>query len=334
MKKRPYKRLFAALILVSAVVYAVIHYGEFSHFVVLLQSIEPAWLMVALFLQLGTYCALAMVWKRTMQQEGVRFQLRRLVPLALAKLFTDKAVPSGGISGIAFVFNALRERNVAGEVCMRVMIIDILSFYTAEVIAAAGALFVLWQHHDIRKWMVVVAAIFIAAALFIPGSILFLKRMGANDRLPAWIVRLPLVAPLIAFLSNVPQSRQYRPNLRPLFFIEVTMYQLTVVILDAMTLWTMLQALGESVSVFLVFPCLVFASMAAMLSPIPLGLGTFEAACAGLLVIFKIRIATALTATILLRGFTLWLPMIPGLIVTRMKSGTPDAGSEPDKLHQ
>ncbi|NTW56388.1 MAG: flippase-like domain-containing protein [Chlorobiaceae bacterium] len=329
MKKRSLKQLFAGFILVSAAAYAVVHYSEFSHFVVLLGAIDPAWLMVALFLQLATYIALAMVWKRTMQQDGVRFQLRRLVPLAVAKLFTDKAVPSGGISGIAFVFNALRQRNVAGEVCMRVMIMDILSFYTAEIIAAAGALFILWQHHDIRKWMVVVAAIFLVVALFIPGAVFFLKQLGANDRLPAWIVRLPIVAPLIAFLSNVPQSREYKPNPRPLFFIEVTMYQLTVVILDAMKLWTMLQALGESVSVFLVFPCLVFASMAAMLSPIPLGLGTFEAVCTGLLVMFKFRLATALTATILLRGFTLWLPMIPGLIVTRMKSGTPDEGSEP-----
>lgn len=319
MKKRFWKKLFAALILIFSLVYAATHYGDFSHFVVLLRNIDPAWLLVALMMQLGTYVAIAMVWKRTMRQEGVHFELHRLVPLALAKLFTDKAVPSGGISGIAFVFNALRQRDVAGEVCMRVMLIDILSFYTAEILAAAGALFILWQHHDIRKWMVVVAAIFITVALFIPGAVLFLKQLGANDRMPAWIARLPFAAPLLEFLSKVEQDREYKPKLRPMFFIEVTVYQLTVVIFDSMTLWTMLQALGEPVLVFPVFPCLVFASMAAMLSPIPLGLGTFEAVCTGLLVIFKIRLETALTATILLRGFTLWLPMLPGLIVTRMK---------------
>lgn len=319
MKKHSWKQLFTGLVFICAAGYAATHYVEFSHFVDLLRSIDPAWLFVALMMQLGTYVALAMVWKRTMRQEGVHFRLHRLVPLALAKLFTDKAVPSGGISGIAFVFNALRQRDVTGEVCMRVMLIDILSFYTAEILAAAGALFILWQHHDIRKWMVVVAAIFIAVAFFIPGAVLFLKKLGANDRLPAWIFRLPFIAALLAFLSKVPQGREYKPKLTPLFFIEVNVYQMSVIILDAMTLWTMLQALGEPVSVFLAFPCLVFASMVAMLSPIPLGLGTFEAVCAGLLVIFKIRLETALTATVLLRGFTLWLPMLPGLIVTRLK---------------
>lgn len=319
MKKRFYKQLFAGIILFSALVYAALNFGEISRFVLLLRSMEPLWLFVALLLQLGTYVALAMVWYRTLRSEGVRYRLRRLVPLAVAKLFTDKAVPSGGISGIAFVFNALREREVPGAVCMRVMLIDILSYYSAYLLSATGALFVLWQHHDIRKWMVVVAAIFVAVALFIPGTVLFLKQLGANDRLPAWIVRLPRVAPLVAIWSGVPQSQERSPKLRPLLFFEVTMYQTAVFIFDTLTLWSILQALGEPVSVFLAFPCLVFASMVAMLSPIPLGLGTFEAACVGLLVMFRIRVETALTATLLLRGFTLWLPMLPGLIVTRLK---------------
>jgi hypothetical protein len=57
--------------------------------------------------------------------------------------------------------------------------------------------------------------------------------------------------------------------------------------------------------------------MIAMLSLIPLGLGSFETTCTGLLVMQGIPVETALTATLLLRGFTLWLPMIPGLILTR-----------------
>ena len=67
----------------------------------------------------------------------------------------------------------------------------------------------------------------------------------------------------------------------------------------------------------LAFPCFVLASIVAMLSLIPLGLGSFEAACVGLLVMLGIRLETALAATLLFRGFTLWLPMIPGLVLTR-----------------
>ncbi|NTV01972.1 MAG: flippase-like domain-containing protein [Chlorobiaceae bacterium] len=319
MKKRSLKQLFAGIILLSVLVYATSHFGEFTRFLLLLRSLDPSWLFAALVLQSGTYFMLAMVWYRTLSSEGIRYQLRRLVPLAVAKLFTDKAVPSGGISGIAFVFHALRQSKVSGAVCMRVMLIDILSYYAAYLLAATGALFVLWLHHDIRRWMVVVAAIFAAVALLIPGAVLFLKQLGAKQRLPEWIVRLPRVAPILAIWAGVPLSPDEKPKLRPLLFIEVTVYQASVFILDSVTLWAMLQALGEPVSVILAFPCLVFSSMASLLSPIPLGLGTFEAVCVGLLIMFSIRVETALTATLLLRGFTLWLPMLPGLIVTRMK---------------
>ena len=55
------------------------------------------------------------------------------------------------------------------------------------------------------------------------------------------------------------------------------------------------------------------ASMAATLGPIPLGLGTFEAACVGMLSLLGVAIEAALAATLLLRGLTFWLPMVPGL---------------------
>jgi glycosyltransferase 2 family protein len=52
----------------------------------------------------------------------------------------------------------------------------------------------------------------------------------------------------------------------------------------------------------------IMASMAATLGPIPLDLGTFEAACVGMLSLLGEAIETALAATLLLRGLTFWLP--------------------------
>jgi glycosyltransferase 2 family protein len=51
--------------------------------------------------------------------------------------------------------------------------------------------------------------------------------------------------------------------------------------------------------------------------PIPLGLGTFEAACVGMLSLLGVAIEAALAATLLLRGLTFWLPMVPGLWLAR-----------------
>jgi len=57
--------------------------------------------------------------------------------------------------------------------------------------------------------------------------------------------------------------------------------------------------------------------MAATLVPIPLGLGSFETACVGMLTLLGVAIEAALAATLLLRGLTFWLPMIPGLWLAR-----------------
>jgi glycosyltransferase 2 family protein len=65
----------------------------------------------------------------------------------------------------------------------------------------------------------------------------------------------------------------------------------------------------------------ILASVVATLSPIPLGLGSFEGTCTGLLHLTGGRLEASLAATLILRGLTLWLPMLPGLWLIR-REGT------------
>ena len=87
--------------------------------------------------------------------------------------------------------------------------------------------------------------------------------------------------------------------------------------LDALTLWLASRGLGDSPALWIAFVSFIMASTAATLGPIPLGLGTFEAACVGMLSLPGVAIETALAATLLLRGFTFWLPILPGLWLAR-----------------
>jgi uncharacterized protein (TIRG00374 family) len=90
-----------------------------------------------------------------------------------------------------------------------------------------------------------------------------------------------------------------------------------IFLLDAATLWVMLLAMGQDVSFLVAFTSFVVSSIVATLSPIPLGLGVFEASPTGMLSALGIPVEAALTSTLLLRGFTLWLPMLPGLWLAR-----------------
>ena len=313
MRKSAYSSIFAGLLLLAAIFFAVTHYGELTHVLVLLRNIEPFWLMLALFFQFSTYIALALVWQRALSYGGVHYSLHKLVPLAIAKLFADQALPSGGISGLAFIVNVFKQSNVSRTLVMGVMLLSILSYYAAYVLVAVASFLILWLYNDIRQWMVVLAGIFFVVALAVPGAILLLKKWGAQEEFPAWLLRLPVISGLLETFADVPDIMMRKPFL----FAKATFFQTIIFLLDAATLWAMLYSLGNSVSLLLAFPCFVLASIVAMLSFIPLGIGSFEAACVGLLVMLGIRLETALAATLLLRGFTLWLPMIPGLLLTR-----------------
>ncbi|NTV05874.1 MAG: flippase-like domain-containing protein [Chlorobiaceae bacterium] len=313
MRKNFYKALFAGLLLLAALVFAVSHFGELTHFLFLLRNIEPFWILLALFFQIGTYIALALVWQRALSHFGVDYPLHQLLPLALAKLFADQALPSGGISGIAFIVNAFRQRNISRKLGMGVMLLSILTYYAAYVLVAAASFFILWEYHHISQWMVVVGGIFFVFAVAVPGVILLVKKRGVQKELPVWLMRLPIVVGILETYADVPDDAMRQPFL----FAEATFFQIIVFLLDAATLWAMLYALGEPVTVFLAFPCFVLASIVAMLSLIPLGIGSFEATCVALLVMLGIKVETALAATLLLRGFMVYLPMIPGLLLTR-----------------
>ena len=58
-------------------------------------------------------------------------------------------------------------------------------------------------------------------------------------------------------------------------------------------------------------------AMVAMIAPSPLGLGTYEAGTTGMLALLGVPLEAALSATILLRGFAFWLPMLPGIRIAR-----------------
>jgi uncharacterized protein (TIRG00374 family) len=122
---------------------------------------------------------------------------------------------------------------------------------------------------------------------------------------------------LLRALAEAPTGLLRNPRL----LAEAVAFQLGIFFLDALTLWLALHALGETSEFSVVFASFVTASMAATIGPIPLGLGTFEAGSVGTLSLFGVPIEAALAGTLLLRGLTFWLPMLPGLWLTRREIG-------------
>jgi uncharacterized protein (TIRG00374 family) len=300
------------LLLLSGLVVTVTHFREIEHFVQLLRRAEPLWLILALLFQSGTYFSVAAVWHQSLRRGGVRYSLLSLVPLGIAKLFSDQAMPSGGMSGIAFFVAALGRHGVSIHLCMATMLVSLVGYYAAYLIAAITSVMLLWFHHKINVWIISITIVFCLVAVAIPASALFLRRWGKKD-LPALLLRIPGLNGLLRAFGNAPGELLRNPAL----FMITTLLHGSIFLLDSATLWVMLQAVGQHVSFWVAFPSFVIASIVATLSPIPLGLGTFETTCVAMLGVLGIPLEAALTATLLLRGFTLWLPMLPGLWLIR-----------------
>ena len=97
----------------------------------------------------------------------------------------------------------------------------------------------------------------------------------------------------------------------------VTLFGGLVFIADSATLAACLLALGLPFEPATAFLGLMAGSIAATLAPLPLGLGSFEASATAMMSSLGVSFEAALTATLLLRGFTLWLPLLPSLIMMR-----------------
>jgi uncharacterized protein (TIRG00374 family) len=118
--------------------------------------------------------------------------------------------------------------------------------------------------------------------------------------------------------------------LRDKRLISVTIaLQLGVFALDTLTFWAVFFALARPISVATSFATFMAASVAATIGPIPLGLGTFEGTAVALLHVLGVEVEAALAATLLLRGFTFWLPMVPGLWLARREMAAFPRDAEP-----
>ena len=195
---------------------------------------------------------------------------------------------------------------------MVALLVGLVAYFAAYLASVLTSLGILWLHDHANAPVFVGVAIFVVIVVAIPSGVLWMKQWG--HRLPAhWVRRLPGAALLLKAIAEAPAGLLHDPVL----LAETMTLEFAVFALDALTLWLAFRALGDSPAIWIAFVSFIMASMAATLGPIPLGLGTFEAACVGMLSLLGVAIETALAATLLLRGLTFWLPMLPGLWLAR-----------------
>lgn len=303
---------FSGLLIAAALVAAVLHFGELEHFASLVQRARPIWLLVALALQASTYVAVATGWRLVVRSAGYDPPLVSLIRIAITKLFADQAVPTGGMSGNILLVDQLIALGIPRGVASAALIVTIVGYYAAFGACALVTLALLWVNHEASVALTVILTMFLGLALGIPAIALWFGR-AASGRLTSHLHRIGWLARISETIAAAP-----RPLLRNRgLLVRVAACNLAVFVADAATLWVCLHALGIGVAPWKAFIALIMACVVTTLGPIPMGLGSFEATATGILRLVGVQAEAAFAGTMLLRLFTLWLPLLPGLVLVR-----------------
>ena len=327
----PWLPLIAAwacgVLILAGLIAFIMHFGAIKVFVTAIQRANPIWLAAAVMCQIATYACAAMIWSRVLKRAGSVAPFASLLRLALLELFANQAVPTGGLSGSLMVMHGLTRRGVDPATAITALLIAALSFYVAYFLAGLFAFVALWHSGDLdTAWRsLLVVAVVVAAAL--ATGVLILSR-STGMRVPAAILRLRLFARLSSMLAEVRNDVLCDPVLVG----ETVLLQLSLFALDATTLWCASRSVGLHVDIVWIFMSFVLASIVATLSPLPLGLGSFEGSCVGLLHLMGGELEASLAATLILRGLTLWAPMLPGMWVIRRETRSFSADSSASVL--
>lgn len=303
---------FLTLLLVAAVVFAAFHWGDVKLFAELVAHSEPLWLIAALATQLITYVLLAVEWQLVLKACDCDAPFLKLLRLTLTKHFADQMVPTAGMSGNVVVVDRLMAIGATRKVAVAAVILTIVSYYASYAIAAVGVLFLLWVMGE-GSWLTVgLVGVFLVVAAGIPAVTLWLQKKGRRA-LPKWLRRVAPVRELFDMIGEAPE-RLVRSGA---LVAQLTLLNGIVFALDGWTMQLCLFALGVKAPFASAFIAFIMASIVVTLAPIPMGLGSFEAVSIGTLRLAGISFEAALSATLLFRGFTLWLPLVPGMIAAR-----------------
>jgi len=304
--------LLGIIVLIALIVFVIIHVGDTRRFLTLISKAKPIWILLVIGLQVTTYLCVGIIWLQITRVAKYKVRIDALARLSVEKLSIDQLVPALGLSGNVMVYRAMKRLQLPKSLAMEAILTNILAHYVAFALVTLSSLLILWRLHHITPLILTVVGIFTIILIAVPLIIILLIH-NKDKSLPPWLLRIKLMGKLKKVFQSVSAKEVYSPKL----LAFASLFNILIFLLDSGSLWAVLRSLGVEVNLITPFIAIVLASIAATLSALPGGLGGFEAGSVAALTLIGVPVEAALTATIIFRGFSLWLPLLPGLYFAR-----------------
>lgn len=300
------------LLILGALLTFVGRRGEIAQFAGLLHDLQPRWFLGALVLQVFSQLSSAAVWYWVFRFARHPAAFWALVRVRLVMIFANEAVPSAGLAGSAVAIRGLAGQDIPPNLVVSAILAGVMTTYAAGAIALIATI-VLLQPYRLISPHVLISAIVMSGAV-VGGFIAFTwRRATIAPRVRTRLARVPRVAAALDTIASAPIGVLHSTS----FWSRAVALQLAVLVLDSSTLFVLLTALGTRPNPVPVFGSFMIATAATGAIPLPGNFGAFEAALVAILHVFGFRVEPALAAALLQRGFTVWLPLLPGLWYSR-----------------
>ncbi len=310
------------------VVIAAVHFSEGQEFVQLLEKVTPGWLLFAVCLQILTYLAQGTIWRAISSQAKTPIPLLSAFKLSIAELFVDQALPSGGLSGTLVVAKFLERLGMARSLVIAGVVVSGSAYYIAYVLCLVVALLIMSVGRQSNEVVIILSCVFLIFATLLILALLSLAGSSREGVFIKSMMRIPLLNNVLLLLKQAESQLAHNRQL----LARATLLQITIVLLDAATMWCLILSLGISAAPSSIFMSFMVSTLFRTISVIPGGLGTFEAASVVSLKLAGVPLPVALSATLLFRGVSFWLPMIPGFILSRSLMGAKSLVNQPREI--
>jgi len=268
------------------------------------------WVLAGAAAQIFAFLSLALLWKAALQRFGFDGGIADLFLLSLGKLFADQALPSVGVSGGFFIVHAFARRGTpervglavfafSGAAMIIMFILSVIASFIFVTMSGVGPEFLTLESASLA--LLAIAALSVMMAFGVLRIPFIRRRLQAN----------PTARRLTGVLRFTIESLTQDKAL----FLKSVVLQSGGRLFDAATLWTCFLAIEQSVDPQVAFAAVSIAALAATIAPTPMGLGSFEGGMVATLTSLGAPIEAALTATIIYRGLSLWLPLGIGFLV-------------------
>ena len=332
-------RMAVAGLVVAVAFLAAAHLDELEELVQRVESGDPAWLAVAVGLEVVSFGGYVVLTKLVYRPRAPRLGWIASLELTLAGVVATRLFSAGGAGGIAFTGWVLHRAGMDARTAARRLSAFMLLLYSVYVAALllGGLLVLLGALGDVPT---VLGAIALGVALgAIVVAVLMVRIPGDVERRAEALAarHTGMLGRLATRLSTVPQVAGNATRLALAIVRERPGAMLWPVVwwgFDVATLWACFEAFGDAPATGTLILCYFLGAMGNLL-PIPGGVGGTEGGMVGAFAASGVDAGLALVAVVAYQLISTYLPALPGLlsyIDLRRRMKTWEAAPEPSTV--